>query len=95
MKPLIKADRERLWARFNAVRDEAGRVRGKEADQSAYKRRLIEEKLNSIALVKHASTAEQVREAGAALGEVLRAMKTGWDGFQGWGDTVCCTGPAG
>jgi hypothetical protein len=85
LKPLLKADRERLWERFNAVRDEAGRARGKEADQSAYKRRLIEEKLNSIALVRHASTAEQVREAGDALGEVLRAMKTGWDAFDGWG----------
>ncbi|HEX6372901.1 MAG TPA: hypothetical protein VF006_28520 [Longimicrobium sp.] len=85
LKPLTKADGERLWERFNAVRDEAGRARGKEADRSAYKRRLIEEKLNSIALVRHASTSEQVREAGVALGEVLRAMKTGWDGFEGWG----------
>ena len=86
LKPLLKEDREKLWAEFNTiitdVKAEQTRQRENLRSHSNSKRELIEDVIEEGRL--HAKSAESrtdFQEASEILKKALAMMKTGWGGF--------------
>jgi hypothetical protein len=86
MKPLLREDRERLWAKFNSICEEVKRTqeRGKESRQidSKQKRDLVESKIKEAYYqAKGARSTSDLSQAKSLLNEALQWMKDGWGAF--------------
>ena len=86
MKPLLREDRERLWAKFNSTCEETKRTQEREkysarAD-SKQKRDLVESKIKEAYYqAKGAGSISDLSQAKSLLNEALQWMKDGWGGF--------------
>jgi hypothetical protein len=86
LKPLLKEDRERLWARFSHICEETKRkqeqVRETRRIQSRQKRELIEGKIKEAYYwAKGARDTDSLSKAKLLLNEALEWLKNGWGGF--------------
>jgi len=85
-KPLVKEDRERLWAAFNQVcsrvKEQQRRERAQRADVSQQKRKLVESKLDeAFHQARGAGSCPDLRQANQLLQQALGWMKDGWGNF--------------
>ena len=86
MKPLLREDRERLWAKFNSICEEAKRTQEREKESrridSKQKRELVESKIKEAYYqAKGARSSSDLSQAKSLLNEALQWMKNGWGGF--------------
>jgi hypothetical protein len=86
MKPLLREDRERLWAKFNSICEEVKRTQEREKVSrridSKQKRDLVESKIKEAYYqAKGARSSSDLSQAKSLLNEALQWMKNGWGGF--------------
>jgi hypothetical protein len=82
LKPLLREDREALWAEFSSTCEAAKREMESRRDHSKQKRDIIESKIQEARYqAQGAGTFSELSEAKSMLNEVLQWMKDGWGGF--------------
>ncbi len=86
MKPVLREDRERLWAKFSSTCEETKRTQEREKESrraaSKQKRDLVESKIKEAYYqAKGAQSSSDLSEAKSLLNKALQWMKDGWGGF--------------
>jgi hypothetical protein len=86
LKPLLRDDRERLWASFSTVCEETKKAEAREREargaESREKRGLVMSKIkDAYHQAKGAQSGTEFANADALLREALEWKKDGWDGF--------------